>query len=87
MVKNLPAKAGDTGDMGLLPGLGTSLEEGNGTPPQFSCLENSMDREAWRATIHEVTELDMIGQASVCTHTLSHMYASSSQTLVYIRIT
>ena len=82
MIKNLPAKARDTGDMSLIPGLGRSLEEGNGNPPQFFCLENSMDREAWRATIHEVTELDMIGQASVHAHTLSHMYASSSQTLV-----
>ena len=56
MVKNLPAKEGDTGDMSLIPGLGRSLEEGNGNPPQFSCLENSMDREAWWATVHEVTK-------------------------------
>ena len=43
VVKNLPA---DSGDPGLIPGLGRSLEEGNGNPLQYSCLENSMDRGA-----------------------------------------
>ena len=40
------------GDSGSIPGLGRSPGEGNGSPPQDSCLENSMDRGAWRATIH-----------------------------------
>ena len=44
VVKNLPANAGD---MGLIPGLGRSLGEGNGNPLQYSCLENLMDRGAW----------------------------------------
>ena len=48
MVKNMPANAGDTGDMGLKPGSGRSAGGGNGNPLQFSCLENSMYREAWR---------------------------------------
>ena len=43
------------GDMGLIPGLGRSSEEGNGSPLQYSCLENPMDR-AWRATVHGVTK-------------------------------
>ena len=43
MVKNPPANAGD---MGSIPGLGRSAEEGNGNPLQYSCLENSMDRGA-----------------------------------------
>ena len=43
MAKNLPAKAGDTRDMGLIPGLGRSSGIGNGSPFQYSCLENSMD--------------------------------------------
>ena len=47
MVKNLPASAGATGDAGLIPGSGRSLGEGNGYPLQYSCLEDSMDREAW----------------------------------------
>ena len=49
MVKNLPVKAGDAGDSGLIPGSGRSAEEENGYPLQYSCLENSMDRGAWRA--------------------------------------
>ena len=52
MVKNLPANAGDAGDMGSIPGLGRSPEEGNGNSLQYSCLENPMDRGAWRATVH-----------------------------------
>ena len=42
--KNLPANAGDSRDMGSIPGSGRSPGVGNGNPLQFSCLENSMDR-------------------------------------------
>ena len=56
VVKNLPANAGDIGDMDLITGLGRSSGIENGNPLQYSCLENSMDREAWWATVHEVTE-------------------------------
>ena len=52
MVKNLPASAEDTRDMGLIPGSGRSSKVGNGTPLQYSCLENPMDRGAWQATVH-----------------------------------
>ena len=52
MVKNPPANAGDTRDSGSIPELGRSLGVGNGTPPQYSCLENSMGRGAWQATVH-----------------------------------
>ena len=41
----------NAGDTGLIPGSGRYPEEGNGYPLQYSCLENSMDRGAWRATI------------------------------------
>ena len=41
-------------DLGLIPGLERSAGEGNGYPLQYSCLENSMDRGAWRATVHGV---------------------------------
>ena len=51
VVKNLPAKARDTGDVGLIPGLGRSPGVGNGNPLQYSCLENPMDREAWQAIV------------------------------------
>ena len=56
MVKNLPTSAGDTRDVGLIPGSGRSPGEENGNPLQYSCLENSMDRRTWRATIHGVTK-------------------------------
>ena len=56
MVKNLLANAGDVRDKGLIPGLGRSPGGGHGNPPQYSCLENPMDRGAWRATVHGVTE-------------------------------
>ena len=45
--KELSANAGDARDTGLTPGLGRPCGEGNGNPLQYSCLENSMDREAW----------------------------------------
>ena len=51
MSKESACNAGDTEDMGLIPGSGTSLEEGNGNPLQYSCLGNTMDREAWQAHI------------------------------------
>ena len=46
MVKNPPARAGDTEDAGLIPGLGRSPGMGNGNPLQYSCLGNLMDRGA-----------------------------------------
>ena len=50
----------NAGDLGLIPGSGRSPEEGNGNPLQYSCLDNSMDRGAWRATVHGVSKrLDM----------------------------
>ena len=46
----------NAGDPGSIPGLGKSPGEGNGTPPQYSCLENPMDRGAWWAAVHGVTK-------------------------------
>ena len=50
-VKNPAANARDTRDLGSVPGSGRSPGKGNGNPLQYSCLENAMDREAWRATV------------------------------------
>ena len=58
VVKNPPANAGDTGDTGSTPGLGRSPGGGNGNLLQYSCLENSMDRGAWWATIYGVIRLE-----------------------------
>ena len=54
MVKNPPAHAGD---VGLIPGSGKSSGGGNDNPLQYSCLENPIDRGAWRATVHGVTRV------------------------------
>ena len=51
-----------TGDTGLIPGSGRSPGGGNGNPLQYSCLENSINREAWRGTVHGVTESDITDQ-------------------------
>ena len=56
MVKNLLASAGDIRDVGSVSGLGRSPGEGNGNPLQYSCLENPMDRGAWRAIAHGVAK-------------------------------
>ena len=56
MVKNLPDNAGDKREVGSIPGLGRFPGEGNGDLLQYSCLENSMDRGAWRAIVHGITE-------------------------------
>ena len=56
MVKNLPANAGDTRDVGSIPGSGRSPGGGDGSPLQYSCLENPMDGGAWWAAVHGVTK-------------------------------
>ena len=55
-IKNLPAIARDTRDVGSIPGLGRSPGEGHGNTLQYSCLENSMDRGTWRATVHRIAK-------------------------------
>ena len=72
MVKNLPTNAGDVGDMGSIPGLGRSLGEGDGNLLWDSCLENPMDRGAWRATIQGVTK--SWTQLSTCARVVSHTH-------------
>ena len=58
MVKNPPANAENVRDLDLILGSGSSSGEGNGNPLQYSCLENPMDRGAWWATLHRVTQSD-----------------------------
>ena len=56
VVKNLPANAVDLGDAGSIPGLGRFPGGSHGNPLQYSCLENSMDRGTWQATVHGVAK-------------------------------
>ena len=56
VVKNLLASAGDIRDVGSVPGLGRCPGGGHNNPLQYSCLENPIDRGAWRATVHRVAK-------------------------------
>ena len=56
MIKNPPANVGDAGDTGSIPESGRYPGEGNGNPPQYSCLGNPMDRGAWQAAVHGVAK-------------------------------
>ena len=56
LVKNLLANAGNGRDAGSISGLGRSPGGGHGNPLQYSCMENSMDRGAWWATVHGIAK-------------------------------
>ena len=56
VAKNPPANAGDLRHLGLIPRLGRFPGGGHGNPLPYSCLENPMDRGAWRAMVHGVTK-------------------------------
>ena len=58
VVRNLPASAGGSRDVGSVPGLGGPPGGGHSNPLQYSCLENSMDRGAWQVTVHRVTKAE-----------------------------
>ena len=58
------------GDAGLIPGLRRSPGEGNGNPPQYSCLDNFMDRGLWWATVREVSR---VGQNWATEHECRHL--------------
>ena len=68
MVKNPPANAEDTRDVGLISGFRRPPWRGNGNPLQYSCLENSLDRGVWWAIVHGVPELDTTEQLSLYAH-------------------
>ena len=59
MVKIPPANVGNIRDARSIPGLGRSPGRGHGSPLQYSCLENPMDRGAWPTTVHRVTKSQM----------------------------
>ena len=63
--KNPPPNAGDPREACSITGSRWSTGGGNGDPLQYSCLENSMDRGAWQASVHEFIELDAIEHVSI----------------------
>ena len=73
VVKNPPASAGDMRDAGSIPGSGRSSGEGNGSLIQYSCLENSMDKGAWWATVHSVAK-SWTQLKQLSTHTYQGLY-------------
>ena len=72
VVKNLPANTGNTGNPGLIPGSEKSSRGGHGNALQNSCLENPMDRGAWRTIVHGVTK----SQTELNTHNRHVWYSS-----------
>ena len=76
VVQNLPADAGDPRYMSSTPGWGRSPGVGYDTTLQYSCPENSMGREAWRAADHGAAESDMTDHMHTHTHTHTHRVAS-----------
>ena len=75
MVKNLPTSAGDSRNTGLERSPGVA----NGNLLQYSCLENCMDRAAWRATVHGgCKESDMTEHTRMHTHTHTHTHTPLS---------
>ena len=73
MIKKLPAKAGDAGDVGSIPGSGRSPGEGNGNPLQYSCLGNPTDREGCSPWVAK-------SQTRLSTH--AHTWMASQAALV-----
>ena len=71
MVKNPPTNAGDVRDVDSIPGSERSPTERDGNPLQYSCLENSMDRRAWWATVHRFAAKSRI---RLSTHSYTHTY-------------
>ena len=80
---HLPANAGDIKDTGSVLGLGRSPGGGHGNPHEYSCLENPMDRGAWRATVHGITKSQTQLHRLTHTHTHTHSYNSKLSLITY----
>ena len=84
VVKNPPANAADSS---LIIVLGRSPGEGNGYLLQYSCLDNSIDRRVWRATVHGVTKSQtQLSNSQTQTHIYIHTYTHTYEYITYIYI-
>ena len=81
MVKNPPARAGDPRDVGLISGSKRSPRGGNDNPLQYSCLGNTMDREAWQAAVHGVAKSRTRLSRRMLMHTQTHTMLGTGLTL------
>ena len=84
VVKNPPAGAGDARDLRLIPGSGRSPEIGNDNPLQYSCLENSMERGAWQATVHGVTKCQTQPSTHVYMPLCVYVYTYTQTQFVFV---
>ena len=84
LMKNPPANAGDKTDRGLVPGSGRSPGVGYSDSLQYFCLENTMDRGDWQATVHEVTKNQIWLSNSI--HTCTHAHTNTHMYTIYIYI-
>ena len=75
VVKNPPANAGDIRDVGSIPGSGRTPGGGQGSPLQYSCLENPVNGGAWWATVHRVAKESDTTEANE--HTQARTYSRS----------
>ena len=83
-VKNPHASAGDLRDKVSIPGLGRSFGRGHGNPLQYFCLENSMDREARRATVHRVPK-SQIWLKRLSTHTCTQKTKITRKIVFFVK--
>ena len=79
VVKNLPVDAGDARDVSSIPGFGRSPGEGNGFPMQYSCLENSMDRGAWRTIVQVLDTSERLAFYFDVKHTQNTSYSDKKK--------
>ena len=81
VVKNPPTNVGDERDAGLIPGSGRLPRVGKGSPLQYSCLENSLERGAWQAvqSMEVQSQTRLSARARAHTHTHTHTHTSSSE--------
>ena len=80
------ANSGDIRDAGLIPGSGRSPGGGHGNPLQHSCLENPMDKGAWRATVQRVTKSDTFERRQSHNNHKKHKEKCNQYNVLFVRI-